>query len=41
MEIRFQIKGEQPEIVVRQAGVEIPGMDRVQNRRVCWIEKPL
>ena len=38
MEIRLQIKGEQPEIVVRQTGVEIPGMDQVQNRRVCWIE---
>jgi hypothetical protein len=24
--------------VVRRTGVEIPGMDQVQNRRVCWIE---
>jgi hypothetical protein len=41
VEIRFQVKGEQPEIVVRQASVEIPGIDRVQNRRVCWSERLL
>ena len=41
MEIRFQVKGEQPEIVVRQTGVEIPGVGQVQNRGMCWSERPL
>lgn len=37
VEIGFQIKGEQPEVVIRQNGVEIPGIDRAR-KRTCELD---
>ena len=37
VEIGFQIKGEQPEVVIRQNVVEIPGMDRVR-KQTCELD---
>lgn len=37
VEIGFQIKGEQPEVVIRQNGVEMPGMDRAR-KQTCELD---